>query len=52
VLLCDGFGYSLTDAAAVMSCSVSTLRNHRSRGLKRLRRAMGVDDVGGPDGRA
>ena len=40
VLLCDGYDYSLAEAAAVLNCSVSTLRNHRNRGLKRLRQSM------------
>jgi DNA-directed RNA polymerase specialized sigma24 family protein len=51
VLLCDGYDYALADAAAVLNCSVSTLRNHRERGLKRLRQSMRVNE-GGPDGRA
>jgi DNA-directed RNA polymerase specialized sigma24 family protein len=51
VLLCDGYGYPLGEAAAVLCCSVSTLRNHRNRGLKRLRQAMHIDVGGGSDGR-
>jgi DNA-directed RNA polymerase specialized sigma24 family protein len=47
VLLCDGYGFPLVEAAAVMSCSVSTLRNHRNRGLKRLRQSMRVTEVEG-----
>ena len=43
VLLIHGFGYSLSEAAAQMGCRIRTVRNHRDRGLRKLRGAMGVD---------
>jgi RNA polymerase sigma factor (sigma-70 family) len=42
VLLVHGDGYTLVAAATVMGCSPSTVRNHLSRGLSRLRAALGV----------
>jgi DNA-directed RNA polymerase specialized sigma24 family protein len=37
VVLVHGFAYTLAEAAAVLGCSVSSLRNHLDRGLTRLR---------------
>jgi RNA polymerase sigma-70 factor (ECF subfamily) len=44
VLLVHGWGYTLDAAAAALGCRVSTLRNHLSRGLTKLRASLGVDD--------
>lgn len=45
VVLVHGFAYPLSEAAAVLGCSVSTLRNHLDRGLTRLRHELdGTDD--------
>ena len=44
VILVHGFHYSLTDAAGVMGCTESAVRNHITRALKNLRRALGVSD--------
>lgn len=43
VLLVDAFGWGLTDAARILDVSVSTLRNHRSRAMARLRTELKVD---------
>lgn len=40
VLLVHGHGYSLVEAAELLGVSVSTLRNHLDRGLRRLRRSL------------
>jgi DNA-directed RNA polymerase specialized sigma24 family protein len=37
VVLVYGFAYPLAEAAGVLGCSVSSLRNHLSRGLAHLR---------------
>ena len=44
VLLVHGWGYTLDAAAAALGCRASTLRNHLSRGLTKLRASLGVDD--------
>lgn len=44
VLLVHGWGYTLDAAAGALGCRVSTLRNHLSRGLTKLRASLGVDD--------
>ena len=44
VLLVHGYGYSLSEAARLMGCSVSSVRNHADRALRRLRDALGDDD--------
>lgn len=46
VWLVDACGWGLTDTAAVLGVSVSTIRNHRARGLRHLRAALevSVDD--------
>ncbi len=44
VLLVHGYGYSLSEAAAVMGCGTSTVRNHVSRALGQLRSAIGDTD--------
>lgn len=43
VYLVDGFGWGLTDAARILGISVSTVRNHRERGLARLRELLKVE---------
>ncbi len=44
VLLVHGYGYSLREAADVLSVSLSTLRTHADRGLARLRSHLEVRD--------
>lgn len=44
VVLVHGHGYSLTDAAEQMDCRIRTLRNHLGRGMRKLRRRLGVDE--------
>jgi DNA-directed RNA polymerase specialized sigma24 family protein len=43
VLLVHGYGFTLAEAAARLGCSVSTLRNHLARGLKKLQHELGVE---------
>ena len=45
VLLVHGYGCTLTETAEVLGCSVSTIRNHVDRALRRLRAALEVDDA-------
>ncbi len=45
VLLVHAHDLTYADAAAVLDCSVSTLRNHLDRALTRLRDRLGVPDV-------
>lgn len=40
VVLVHGYGYRLAEAADVLGCSVSTLRNHLARGLDHARREL------------
>jgi DNA-directed RNA polymerase specialized sigma24 family protein len=40
VLLVHGYGYGLTEAAQLLGLSVSTLRNHLTRGLRHLKEAL------------
>ena len=42
VYLVDGCGWGLTEAADVLGVSLSTLRNHRARGLAKLRQELEV----------
>ena len=44
VVLVHGHGYSLSEAADALGCSVSTIRNHVARALRRLHAALEVDD--------
>src|SRR5579875_1544170 len=44
VLLVHGWGYSLSEAAELLGVSMSTLRNHLERGLRRLRTLLGVSN--------
>jgi RNA polymerase sigma-70 factor (ECF subfamily) len=44
VVLVHGYGYSLSEAAGVLACSVSTVRNHVQRALRRLHAALEVSD--------
>lgn len=44
VLLVHGYHYTLSEAASVMGCSISTVRNHAGRALTRLREDLGVVD--------
>jgi DNA-directed RNA polymerase specialized sigma24 family protein len=41
VVLVHGHGYTLTEAAAALGCSVSSVRNHVDRALRRLRTSLG-----------
>lgn len=43
LVLVHGYGYSLADAAAVLGCGVSSLRNHLARALRRVRRDLEGD---------
>ena len=45
VLLVHAHDLTYADAAALLDCSVSTLRNHLDRALTRLRDRLGVPDV-------
>ena len=45
VLLVHAHDLTYADAAALLDCSVSTLRNHLDRALIRLRDRLGVPDV-------
>lgn len=40
VVLVHGYGYRLAEAADVLGCTVSTLRNHLARGLEHARREL------------
>jgi RNA polymerase sigma-70 factor (ECF subfamily) len=44
VVLVHGHGYSLSEAADSLGCSISTLRNHVARALRRLHAALEGDD--------
>jgi RNA polymerase sigma-70 factor (ECF subfamily) len=44
VVLVHGYGYTLAEAARLMGCSVSSVRNHNDRALRRLRDAIGAGD--------
>lgn len=44
VFLVHGHGYSLSEAAAVMGCSISSARTHVDRALARLREVLGAPD--------
>ena len=41
VVLVDAYAYPLAEAAAVLDCSVSTLRNHLARARRSLRARLG-----------
>ncbi len=43
LVLVHGYGYSLADAAAVLGCGVSSLRNHLDRAIRRVRRDLEGD---------
>jgi RNA polymerase sigma-70 factor (ECF subfamily) len=43
VSLVHGYGYSLAEAADLLGISKTTAQNHAERGMKRLRRALGVE---------
>jgi DNA-directed RNA polymerase specialized sigma24 family protein len=45
VLLVHAHGWTLDEAADAMSVTVSTLRNHLARGLRRLRHLLGDPDA-------
>ena len=45
VLLVHAHGWTQTETAAALGCSVSTVRNHLDRGLRRLRAVLGDDDA-------
>ncbi len=42
VLLVHSFNYTYAEAAEVLDVSVSSLRNHLNRGMKKLRKRLGV----------
>jgi RNA polymerase sigma factor (sigma-70 family) len=43
VLLVHAHGWTYAEAAEVLECSVSTLRNHLDRGMRKLRASLGDD---------
>jgi DNA-directed RNA polymerase specialized sigma24 family protein len=43
VVLVHGLGYSVAEVAELLSIKPTTVRNHLERGLRRLRRSLGVD---------
>lgn len=43
IVLVHGYGYRLSEVADVLGVSISTLRNHLRRGLKKLRANLGVE---------
>jgi RNA polymerase sigma factor (sigma-70 family) len=45
VLLVHGYGLTLAETADTLGCSISTIRNHVARALKRLRSALEVEDA-------
>jgi DNA-directed RNA polymerase specialized sigma24 family protein len=45
VLLVHAHGWTQVEAADALGCSVSTLRNHLGRGMRRLRTCLGDDDA-------
>ena len=45
VLLVHAHGWTQTETADALGCSVSTLRNHLDRGMRRLRASLGDDDA-------
>jgi RNA polymerase sigma-70 factor (ECF subfamily) len=45
VVMVHGYGYSLREVAAMMELSFSTVRNHLTRGMARLRKVLEVDDA-------
>jgi RNA polymerase sigma factor (sigma-70 family) len=45
VLLVHAHGWTQSETADALGCSVSTLRNHLDRGMRRLRASLGGDDV-------
>jgi len=42
IVLVHGFAYSQVEAASLLHCSVSSLRNHLDRGMAKLRKEMGA----------
>ncbi len=44
VVLVHGYGYTLREVAELTGIRPTTVQNHLSRGLSRLRRSLGVDD--------
>ena len=44
VVLVHGHGYSLSEAGEALGCSISTVRNHVARALRRLHAALEGDD--------
>jgi RNA polymerase sigma factor (sigma-70 family) len=46
VVLVHGYGYTLREVAELTGIRPTTVRNHLTRGLSRLRRLLGADDEG------
>src|SRR6266496_4311314 len=44
VVLVHGYGYTLREVAELIGTRPTTVQNHLSRGLSRLRTLLGVDD--------
>ena len=45
ILLCHGYGWTLTEAAEVLGVGASTVQRHIDRGMEKLRTRLGVTDV-------
>jgi RNA polymerase sigma factor (sigma-70 family) len=45
VLLVHAHGWTQSETADALGCSVSTVRNHLDRGMRRLRASLGGDDA-------
>ena len=45
ILLCHGYGWTLTEAAEVLGVGASTVQRHIDRGMEKLRKRLGVSDV-------
>jgi len=43
VVLVHGFGWRLTEVAELIACQPTTVQKHVERGLRRLRKSLGVD---------
>jgi RNA polymerase sigma factor (sigma-70 family) len=46
VVLVHGYGYTLREVAELTGIRPTTVQNHLSRGLSRLRSLLGVNDEG------
>jgi DNA-directed RNA polymerase specialized sigma24 family protein len=44
VVLVHGFGWRVTEVATLLGVQPTTVQNHLARGLRRLRKSLGVDE--------